>query len=66
LATDIRRTIFTTHYHELNELASILVNVAIRTVKELPEQIVFCTKSNQEERIGRMEEAGGWQVYRHR
>jgi len=23
-------------------------------VKELPEQIVFCTKSNQEERIGRM------------
>ena len=44
LATEIRaRTIFATHYHELNELASILVNVANYqvTVKELPDQIVF-------------------------
>ena len=44
LATAIRaRTIFATHYHELNELASILANVANYqvTVKELPEQIVF-------------------------
>ncbi len=37
------RTIFATHYHELNELASILPNVANYqvTVKELPDQIVF-------------------------
>ncbi len=44
LATAIRaRTIFATHYHELNELASILSNVANYqvTVKELPDQIVF-------------------------
>jgi DNA mismatch repair protein MutS len=44
LASDIRsRTIFATHYHELNELASILPNVANYqvTVKELPEQIIF-------------------------
>ncbi len=44
LATEIRaRTIFATHYHELNELASILSNVANYqvTVKELPDQIVF-------------------------
>lgn len=44
LATTIRsRTIFATHYHELNELASILPNVANYqvTVKELPDQIVF-------------------------
>ncbi len=44
LATEIRsRTIFATHYHELNELASILGNVANYqvTVKELPDQIVF-------------------------
>ncbi len=44
LATEIRaRTIFATHYHELNELASILVNVANYqvTVKELPDQIIF-------------------------
>lgn len=44
LATEIRsRTIFATHYHELNELASILDNVANYqvTVKELPDQIVF-------------------------
>ena len=44
LATAIRaRTIFATHYHELNELASILANVANYqvTVKELPDQIVF-------------------------
>lgn len=44
LATDIRaRTIFATHYHELNELASILANVANYqvTVKELPDQIIF-------------------------
>jgi len=44
LAADIRaRTIFATHYHELNELASILANVANYqvTVKELPDQIIF-------------------------
>jgi len=44
LATEIRaRTIFATHYHELNELASILTNVANFqvVVKELPERIVF-------------------------
>jgi len=47
LATVIRaRTIFATHYHELNELASLLPNVANYqvTVKELPEQIVFLHK----------------------
>ncbi|MGB3694314.1 MAG: DNA mismatch repair protein MutS [Spirulinaceae cyanobacterium] len=44
LATEIRsRTIFATHYHELNELASILANVANYqvTVKELPDKIIF-------------------------
>jgi len=44
LATEIQaRTIFATHYHELNELASMLPNVANYqvTVKELPEQIIF-------------------------
>lgn len=44
LATEIRaRTIFATHYHELNELASILSNVENYqvTVKELPDQIIF-------------------------
>jgi DNA mismatch repair protein MutS len=44
LAVDIKsRTIFATHYHELNELASILPNVANYqvTVKELPDQIIF-------------------------
>ena len=44
LATDIRaRTIFATHYHELNELAAMLSNVANYqvTVKELPDQIIF-------------------------
>jgi DNA mismatch repair protein MutS len=44
LAAEIKaRTIFATHYHELNELASILSNVANYqvTVKELPDQIVF-------------------------
>jgi DNA mismatch repair protein MutS len=44
LATEIRaRTIFATHYHELNELASILSNVANYqvTVKEMPDQIIF-------------------------
>jgi DNA mismatch repair protein MutS len=44
LATEIRaRTIFATHYHELNELASMLSNVANYqvTVKELPDQIIF-------------------------
>ncbi len=37
------RTIFATHYHELNELASILANVANYqvTVKELPHEIIF-------------------------
>ncbi|MDJ0731317.1 MAG: DNA mismatch repair protein MutS [Crocosphaera sp.] len=44
LATEIQgRTIFATHYHELNELASILSNVANYqvTVQELPHEIVF-------------------------
>ncbi|MBD2168269.1 DNA mismatch repair protein MutS [Calothrix membranacea FACHB-236] len=44
LATDIKaRTIFATHYHELNELAGMLANVANYqvTVKELPDQIIF-------------------------
>ncbi|MFB2933883.1 DNA mismatch repair protein MutS [Aerosakkonemataceae cyanobacterium BLCC-F154] len=44
LATEIKaRTIFATHYHELNELASLLNNVANYqvTVKELPDKIVF-------------------------
>ncbi|PAX57169.1 DNA mismatch repair protein MutS [Brunnivagina elsteri] len=44
LATDIKaRTIFATHYHELNELSSILGNVANYqvTVKEMPDQIIF-------------------------
>ncbi len=44
LATEVRaRTIFATHYHELNELASILPNVANYqvTVKEMPDQIIF-------------------------
>ncbi|GAA6618469.1 DNA mismatch repair protein MutS [Scytonema sp. NUACC26] len=44
LATEIRsRTIFATHYHELNELASLLSNVANYqvTVKELPDRIIF-------------------------
>ncbi|HAX86197.1 MAG TPA: DNA mismatch repair protein MutS [Cyanobacteria bacterium UBA11370] len=44
LAMEIQaRTIFATHYHELNELASILPNVANYqvTVKELPDQIIF-------------------------
>ncbi|XHX76639.1 MAG: DNA mismatch repair protein MutS [Stenomitos frigidus ULC029] len=47
LATEIRaRTIFATHYHELNELASILPNVANYqvVVKELPDQIIFLHK----------------------
>ncbi|GFE70596.1 DNA mismatch repair protein MutS [Chroococcus sp. FPU101] len=44
LATEIQsRTIFATHYHELNELASILTNVANYqvTVQETPTQIIF-------------------------
>jgi DNA mismatch repair protein MutS len=44
LATEIQaRTIFATHYHELNELASILSNVANYqvTVKEMPNEIIF-------------------------
>lgn len=44
LAGEIQaRTIFATHYHELNELASLLENVANFqvTVKELPEEIIF-------------------------
>ncbi|HEY9800961.1 MAG TPA: DNA mismatch repair protein MutS [Leptolyngbyaceae cyanobacterium] len=44
LAMEIRsRTIFATHYHELNELAAMLPNVANYqvTVKELPDQIIF-------------------------
>jgi DNA mismatch repair protein MutS len=44
LATQIQsRTIFATHYHELNELASILSNVANFqvTVQEMPQEIIF-------------------------
>ena len=44
LAKDIQcRTIFATHYHEMNELSSILSNIANYqvTVKELPNEIVF-------------------------
>ena len=44
LATEVHaRTLFATHYHELNELASILTNVANFqvTVQELPNEIVF-------------------------
>jgi len=44
LATEIRaRTIFATHYHELNELASLFSNIANYqvVVKELPDQIIF-------------------------
>ncbi len=44
LATEIRsKTIFATHYHELNELASMIKNVANYqvTVRELPNEIVF-------------------------
>ncbi len=47
LATEIRaRTIFATHYHELNELASMLPNVANYqvVVKEMPDQIIFLHK----------------------
>jgi DNA mismatch repair protein MutS len=47
LATEIRsRTIFATHYHELNELASLQPNIANFqvTVKEMPDQIVFLHK----------------------
>ncbi|MGJ3246602.1 MAG: DNA mismatch repair protein MutS [Elainellaceae cyanobacterium] len=47
LATEIRaRTIFATHYHELNELASMLGNIANYqvTVKEMPDQIIFLHK----------------------
>jgi DNA mismatch repair protein MutS len=47
LATEIQaRTIFATHYHELNELASLLGNVANfqATVKEMPDQIIFLHK----------------------
>jgi DNA mismatch repair protein MutS len=44
LATEIRaRTIFATHYHELNELAGLLENVANFQVlvKEMSDQIIF-------------------------
>ncbi len=44
LATEIKsRTIFATHYHELNELASILENVANYqvTVQEMEDKIIF-------------------------
>ncbi|OYD93815.1 DNA mismatch repair protein MutS [Nostoc sp. 'Peltigera membranacea cyanobiont' 210A] len=50
IAVDIRsRTIFATHYHELNELASIIPNVANYqvTVKELPDQIIFLHQVQQ-------------------
>jgi len=44
LATELKaRTIFATHYHELNELASVLTNVANYqvTVKEMDNEIIF-------------------------
>ncbi|OKH19461.1 DNA mismatch repair protein MutS [Hydrococcus rivularis NIES-593] len=44
LATEIQaKTIFATHYHELNELASLISNVANYqvTVKEMPNEIIF-------------------------
>jgi DNA mismatch repair protein MutS len=44
LATEVQsRTIFATHYHELNELASILTNVANYQVmvKEMTDKIIF-------------------------
>lgn len=44
LAAEIKaKTIFATHYHELNELASFLDNVANYqvTVKEMPNEIIF-------------------------
>ncbi|XKI48428.1 DNA mismatch repair protein MutS [Altericista sp. CCNU0014] len=44
LAVEIKaRTIFATHYHELNELASLVENVANYqvVVKEMPDRIVF-------------------------
>lgn len=44
LATELQaRTIFATHYHELNELAALIPNVANYqvTVKELPDEIIF-------------------------
>lgn len=44
LAIDLQaRTIFATHYHELNELAALVSNVANYqvTVKEMPDQIIF-------------------------
>ncbi len=44
IATELRsRTIFATHYHEMNEIASILPNVANFqvVVKELDDQIIF-------------------------
>ncbi|MBE9108700.1 DNA mismatch repair protein MutS, partial [Nodosilinea sp. LEGE 07298] len=44
LAVDVQaRTIFATHYHELNELAALVPNVANYqvTVKEMPDQIIF-------------------------
>lgn len=47
LATNIKcKTIFATHYHELNELASILENVANYqvTVREMEDKIVFLHK----------------------
>jgi DNA mismatch repair protein MutS len=47
LASEIgTRTIFATHYHELNELASLLPNIANYqvTVKEMPDQIIFLHK----------------------
>lgn len=50
LATQIQaRTIFATHYHELNELASILSNVANFqvTVQEMPQEIIFLHQVRQ-------------------
>jgi DNA mismatch repair protein MutS len=44
LAVELKaRTIFATHYHELNELASLVQNVANYqvVVKEMPDRIIF-------------------------
>jgi DNA mismatch repair protein MutS len=64
LASEIKaRTIFATHYHELNELAGILDNVANYqvTVKEMPDQIVFLHQVRPGEPIAPTAlRRGGW------
>ena len=67
------RTIFATHYHEMNELASILDNVANYqvTVKELADEIVFlrqvtpggADRSRSEERRVGKECRSRWSPY---